>query len=103
MRYRPCASVTTERTCSINAGLLASTVTPGSTPPEGSRTTPVRLLCAHATAGAQTTAQTTKEVVDSDRIRSPATVNGPPLASHEQVARRGPRLPARESARPSRH
>ena len=36
----PCSSVTTERTFSISAGLAASTVTPGSTAPDVSRTTP---------------------------------------------------------------
>jgi hypothetical protein len=35
----------------MSAGLAASTVTPGSTPPDASRTTPVMLLCAHEAAG----------------------------------------------------
>ena len=39
-RYCPLPSVTTLRTFSISAGLVASTVTPGKTAPEGSRTTP---------------------------------------------------------------
>jgi len=38
--YWPDPSLTTERTFSINAGLAASTVTPGSTPPDASLTTP---------------------------------------------------------------
>ena len=41
MRYWPLASVTTDRTFSISAGLAASTVAPGNTPPEASLTTPV--------------------------------------------------------------
>src|SRR5262249_9594399 len=41
MRYRPPSSVTAERSCSINAGLFASTVTPGNTAPDESVTTPV--------------------------------------------------------------
>jgi hypothetical protein len=41
MRYWPVPSVTTARIFSINAGLDASTVTPGSTAPDGSFTTPV--------------------------------------------------------------
>src|SRR5207302_516283 len=41
MRYRPPSSVTAERSCSINAGLFASTVTPGNTAPDVSATTPV--------------------------------------------------------------
>src|SRR5215510_8762889 len=47
----PCASVTAERSPSMSAGLAASTVTPGSTPPDPSRTTPVMLLCAHDADG----------------------------------------------------
>jgi len=47
----PCASVTAERTPSMRAGLAASTVTPGSTPPDPSRTTPVMLLCAQDAVG----------------------------------------------------
>jgi hypothetical protein len=39
IRYRPWLSVTAVRTRSIRAGLLASTVTPGRTPPDASRTT----------------------------------------------------------------
>ncbi len=38
--YWPAPSVTAERTFSISAGLEASTVTPGRTAPEASRTTP---------------------------------------------------------------
>src|SRR5439155_20072506 len=56
MRYRPWVSVTAKRTFSINAGLAASTVTPGRTAPDESCTTPAMLLapvpCAHAAAGA---------------------------------------------------
>jgi hypothetical protein len=46
MRYWPLASVTTERPFSISTGLAASTVAPGSTPPEASLTTPVIAACA---------------------------------------------------------
>jgi hypothetical protein len=39
----------------MSAGLLASTVTPGSTPPDASRTTPVMdAPWAHASAGVST-------------------------------------------------
>src|SRR5678816_1913803 len=66
----PCASVTAERTPSISAGLAASTVTPGSTPPEASRTTPVMLLCAHAAAGIRRHAATiTARISVPSRIR----------------------------------
>ena len=44
MLYRPWASVTTERTFSMRAGLAASTVTPGRTPPLESRATPAMPL-----------------------------------------------------------
>src|SRR5438552_3683394 len=40
IRYRPWLSVVTDRTFSISAGLLASTVTPGITAPEVSRAIP---------------------------------------------------------------
>ena len=41
-RYRPVASVTAVRVFSINTGLDASTVTPGKTAPDASRTVPAR-------------------------------------------------------------
>src|SRR5262249_20635041 len=44
--YVPRSSVTVERDFSINAGLLASTETPGRTAPLWSLTTPVNVLCA---------------------------------------------------------
>src|SRR5262245_31318389 len=49
--YAPFASVVADRTCSINAGLAASTVTPGSTAPVASFTTPANALCARAAVG----------------------------------------------------
>src|SRR5947208_3176309 len=51
MRYNPALSVTDERIFSINAGLAASTVTPGVTAPDESRTTPVRDACAKVVLG----------------------------------------------------
>src|SRR5215467_14328793 len=45
--YCPSPSVTTVRVFSIRAGLEASTVTPGITPPLASRTTPA-IACANA-------------------------------------------------------
>jgi hypothetical protein len=50
MRYWPVPSVTTVRVFSMSTGLDASTVTPGSTPPDASRTAPV-MTCARAVAG----------------------------------------------------
>src|SRR5213595_2701611 len=51
MRKRPCSSVAAVRIPSISAGLLASTVTPGSTAPDSSLTTPAMDVCAELTAG----------------------------------------------------
>src|SRR6476660_635495 len=51
MRYWPEPSVTTERVFSISAGLAASTVTPGRTPPEESLTTPAICACAKTVEG----------------------------------------------------
>src|SRR5882672_11759938 len=51
MRYWPVSSLTTDLTFSIKTGLAASTVTPGSTAPDVSRTTPVMAACAYAAAG----------------------------------------------------
>src|SRR5207249_8590996 len=47
----PLPSVTTDRTLSINAGLAASTVTPGRTAPDVSFTTPAMDAWAYAPAG----------------------------------------------------
>ena len=47
------SSLTTERTFSIRTGLAASTVTPGSTAPDVSLTTPVMAACANAAAGSK--------------------------------------------------
>ena len=51
--YRPAPSVTVVRTPSMSAGLVVSTVTPGSTPPVSSVTSPAMLpVWARAAAGA---------------------------------------------------
>src|SRR5262249_25653775 len=59
MRYRPWSSVETARTPSISTGLAASTVTPGSTPPDSSLTTPAIEACARTTLGASSTQRNT--------------------------------------------
>src|SRR5215208_3475101 len=51
MRYWPDASVVVLRIFSMRAGLLASTVTPGNTRPDASRTTPASDVCPCATTG----------------------------------------------------
>jgi len=56
--YWPSLSVTTLRVFSISAGLEASTVTPGTTAPDASLTSPAMPLVAawdHATSGIITT------------------------------------------------
>src|SRR5689334_11002602 len=54
MRYSPRSSVTVVRDFSIRTGLVASTVTPGSTAPEESVTTPETLAALVPCADAQT-------------------------------------------------
>ena len=74
MRYWPVASLTTERTFSINAGLAASTVTPGSTAPEASLTTPAIPLawacCADALSGTRNVDRITPRANVSLFVRS---------------------------------
>src|SRR2546421_10860003 len=55
MLYRPSPSEVTVRTFSMRAGLVASAVTPGNTPPDASRTTPaIPLACwAHVARGSR--------------------------------------------------
>src|SRR5258705_10548325 len=60
MRYWPVASVTTDRTLSIRAGLAASTRTPGRTAAEVSLTTPVIAACAKAVDGRSTETRTNR-------------------------------------------
>src|SRR5437773_9059487 len=75
--YVPLASVVAERTFSIKAGLLASTVTPGNTAPVASFTVPANALCACAVAGSASHASTTTKTI---AIRLLATI--PVLLSH---------------------
>ncbi len=50
IRYCPVPSVTAERIFSVSAGLVASTLTPGNTAPDVSRTTPAMVACPNAAA-----------------------------------------------------
>src|SRR5689334_1675105 len=77
MRYWPAPSVTTVRVFSINAGLDASTVTPGRTAPEPSRTTPAMDPCAIAAAGRRL-AHSTMRTLDNQRT----IVRLPSIATH---------------------
>src|SRR5215831_19208256 len=54
MRYWPVPSATAVRVFSMRAGLATSTVTPGSTAPDVSFTTPVIDACANASVGNRT-------------------------------------------------
>src|SRR4029453_1591449 len=88
MRYWPLPSVTTVRVFSINAGLEASTVAPGSTAPELSFTTPVIVpsACPELGAGSMTKPKTTMIAVAIARIRSPFVLCG------NDMRRRPPRI-----------
>src|SRR5215217_1771667 len=83
IRYRPEPSVTPLRAFSINAVLLASTVTPGNTPPEASRTTPANVACACAVAG-RTRNPRSNNARDPDLIEHPF---------HHELRRPEPILP----------
>src|SRR5262245_7512452 len=71
MRYCPAASVSAVRVLSINTGLEASIVTPGSTPPDGSLKVPERADCGKATAGKMISPQTATIARVRERIRTP--------------------------------
>ena len=90
MRYWPVPSVTTERTFSISAGLAASTVTPGSTAPDASRTVPVRVPWANAEVGSNMNAATQRKHFTAlymsgvllelfHAIPEPGTIHAPPI------------------------
>src|SRR5688572_2240118 len=56
----------------MSTGLLASTVTPGSTAPDASLTTPVMAACANAAAGtSKTTSNTAADRLANARIGIP--------------------------------
>src|SRR5258708_4380562 len=69
--YCPDASVVADRTLSISAGLLASTVTPGNTAPDASFTVPAMVLvCADATIG-QSVSHATPTMIREANVRIP--------------------------------
>ena len=73
MRYWPVPSVTTVRTFSVNAGLDASTVTPGRMAPDESLTTPAMVACANAARGRISTAASTTRALIKLRTLSSIT------------------------------
>src|SRR5258705_8034046 len=74
MRYWPPPSVTTDRAFSMSAGLEASTVTPGSTAPEASFTTPVMEACANAAEGIRRASSTATRQRAANRPMTPPSV-----------------------------
>src|SRR5262245_4024103 len=76
MRYCPVPSVTAVRTFSIRAGLVASTVTPGSTAPEESLIVPAMTACAETTVGRRTIHARSVRILTNDRIFSPHSSDG---------------------------
>src|SRR5262245_41490813 len=74
MLYCPVPSATTERVFSINAGLEASTVTPGSSAPEASLTTPAMDPCACASVEKRRRTATTNDPSQSGFMLPPAEV-----------------------------
>src|SRR5262245_27561797 len=81
IRYKPASSVVAVRAPSMRAGLLASTVTPGSTAPVVSLTTPAIALCASAAVGASST----NANADANRIFLPARLMWPPTENARRV------------------
>src|SRR5688500_3443260 len=89
----PAPSVTTVRVAPWIAGLVASTVTPGSTPPDASRTVPVNVPCANARDGSSHRAAASTQHFTLPRIlvspliwiRCPGTHLAPP-AGPQMVA-----------------
>ena len=95
IRYTPDESDTADRTFSINAGLAASTVTPGSTPPEVSRTTPViepvETLCARTVAGSSRSAPKVSDDGNSQSSHFLHLHSSQRKARHAQAHRPEPR------------
>jgi hypothetical protein len=77
MRYCPVPSVTAERVFSINAGLAASTLTPGSTAPDESFTAPAIVAWANAGGDNRTITATKTRVLTITRILPPQMGNAP--------------------------
>src|SRR5215831_14318950 len=85
--YCPVSSVTTDRTFSISASLLASTLTPGKTAPDESFTTPAIALCANVRVGHATVhANAMNNETATFRIISlpPSPISHPPSLVNRQ-------------------
>src|SRR5512138_2022784 len=93
MLYRPSPSLMTLRTFSISAGLDASMVTPGSTAPDESFTSPaIPLACCAQAVDASSTIATAATSRPKQRLRTiasslRATQLGTPSVRHEHLLR----------------
>ena len=75
MAVLPDPLVIVERTFSMSAGLAASTVTPGMTAPESSRTVPViEEVCANAEMG-RTASKPARQIRESKPSASPTSLS----------------------------
>src|SRR5687767_6101517 len=72
------------------AGLVASTVTPGSTPPDASRTVPVKVPCANARDGSKTMAANIAKHFNVPRMTSPSSEWSPRRRTHRGARRKFP-------------
>src|SRR5438876_479026 len=75
IRYWPVPSVTAVRVFSMSTGLETSTVTPGSTAPDASRTMPVSDPCAWTGAGSRRTARIARHFVAGRRESLPVAAD----------------------------
>src|SRR5262245_46332661 len=85
--YWPVPSVTAERTRSMSVGLATSTVTPGSTAPDVSVTTPAIDACACTIAGDPATTTISKATVRNPRMRASALDPGSALVDGDYRTR----------------
>src|SRR6187401_167822 len=91
MRNWPDPSVIAVRLFSMSAGLAASTVTPGKTAPDVSRTMPAIDACAKSEWGATRTLPNTATIAASRRIESLLLTR--PDLDDQRDTRREPALP----------
>src|SRR5687767_6534065 len=90
---RPFPSLTVVRTFSINTGLDASTVTPGSTAPDVSLTTPAIDACANARLGVSSVHASTNNAFVNTRIASFSFITAPRRDAADGCSQHQSRLP----------
>src|SRR6188474_3116258 len=89
MRYWPVLSLVAVRTFSISAGLVTSTSTPGTTPPDESLTVPAMLPPCWASAAAGSSIRSAARVNDAFRTRyiaSPPIPEGREAPHHARLS-----------------